>query len=401
MGKEKKDLHPADKERKKLKQRDLKRNAGLRKTHRESILGAKSPDEILSEIHKINRLVLQGLADDKAEVRKKQLIDAHKSAIKKLNETKQVKSKEGEEPQVIIKGMNKIFRTKGPEKKDEDQLTIENKMEDGGIEEEAKEELREEAKEVHREEKSAFTERRDRAHSRFTEDDLSAMTFDDTMVIPVEDEEALLLEAPPGILRPPGIRGRRQRNRPQAPISIPQGPLHLVNPGPAVGPPRPIERVRPERERRVHIDPLDLESGFKEKEVAAVVAAAQQNGMEGEEEVSQEVMEEDVEGENNSADHAIPSVSATKSAIISAAPQKPALPSITPASIAFIPTALLVKNRHVDPVVRRPPPSAIAAKKLEKTAKAQANTKRSKPAAVISNSAYDEFMKEMEGLDDI
>lgn len=363
MGKEKKELHPADKERRKHKKRDLKKNAGLRKTHRETILGSKTPDEILSEIHKINRTIMQGLADDKAEIRKKQLVDAHRAAMKKLNETKQAKPKE-EPPQVVIKGMNKIFRTKAVEgKKDDEQLALENKTE--FEEEDAKVEGEEIVREV--------SERKDRAYARYSEEDLSAMTFDDSMVVPVDEDESSLLEAPPGIIRPPGVLARRQRNRQiRTTLTAPSYPVpsHI-----------PPQRHRPDRpERRAPVDPLDFEAGLRgsakaEGEPAAVPADMPE---EEEEQKEERVVVQPI----------------NKAAIISAAPQRPALPPVNAASIAFIPTSLLIKNRNAEPAAAaKRPPAPVAAKKPEKK-----GTKRSKAAS--SSSAYDEFMKEIDALEE-
>lgn len=110
--KERRGLHPSEILRKKRKKQNIKRNKSIRTAQRKLILQRKMPDDIMSEIKRLDRIEYQmGYLEAKSIDRRRILTNAHKEAIKRVKEENIRARKKGKEPPIIIKGMNKIFRS--------------------------------------------------------------------------------------------------------------------------------------------------------------------------------------------------------------------------------------------------------------------------------------------------
>lgn len=112
MGKRKKNLNPADAFRKKQRKKALKRNKEKRLAQRDLRLKIMTPEQIMNEIRKIERMEKEGegMSKDHARVRKMKLREAHTKAIQRQKELeKKMQAKKEMEP-VVIKGLSRIFR---------------------------------------------------------------------------------------------------------------------------------------------------------------------------------------------------------------------------------------------------------------------------------------------------
>lgn len=310
MGKDKRQLHPADQWRKKEKRKNLKRNKDNRRNHREELLSKRTPEDILREIHQINRKNAAGNADDKLLARKNILIEGHKAALAAIKEREKQRKEAAEAEPVVIKGMGKIFRqtkakpaaTPALKEPEVQMLTM-----DESAQEEVSEGMVMEPEVV---DASAF----------YTKDDEDAMVFDDELIAEYEEE---FLEVPPGINAPPGIKPRvitpmNPHMRPGVPfrgappIAIrPHG--NGQHPAPVyVGPklpqqPKPQEPEKPKDtpKPKAPVDPLNPVKKMAVDNKSTVQAKAQK-------------------------------------------PQA----AISAAMAAFVPTALMVKRKQPKPVIR-------------------------------------------------
>lgn len=110
----KKAVHPADAYRRKLRQKERKKNKTVRQMCRAANMRKKSEDEIINEIQKINAAENFGLADTKLLVRRKHLLLAFGDikVRKKIREAKEKTAKT-----ITVKGLNKLLGIQEDDKK--------------------------------------------------------------------------------------------------------------------------------------------------------------------------------------------------------------------------------------------------------------------------------------------
>jgi len=102
----KKGVHPADAYRRKLREKERKKNKIGRQISRAASLRKLTEDEIINEIQKINAAENSGLADTKLLVRRKQLLIAYGEVQTKM---KMREAREKTAKTVTVKGLNRLL----------------------------------------------------------------------------------------------------------------------------------------------------------------------------------------------------------------------------------------------------------------------------------------------------
>mmetsp|Transcript_134 Transcript_134/g.261 ORF Transcript_134/g.261 Transcript_134/m.261 type:complete len:350 (+) Transcript_134:58-1107(+) len=344
MAKGNRGLHACDAQRKKDALKDKKRNAANRKQQREFVMRGKTSDELLSEIHRINRVLKDGEGEeDKLVVQKRKLIEAHKAAVKREKELAAARKNAVAEETVTIKGMGKIFKqTKSKSIANQSGNALEfdgstQDEDDGG----------------HRSHKTRKTEDADEEMAPgFTQEEEESMMFDDEII------EEVMLEVPPGIKAPPGIRGVPRPPGQFGPQFLAMGQGVLLGMG--------TSPVFPHQNVPMSSVPL----GPSVPAGAPPSTAGPEVQRPGRQDISNDPMDPNFNKPGGSKE-------------IGAQPK----PAPSGPKLAFMPTSLMVRKRPAPVPVRRLPRKAAPA--------------AAKPAAVKEKStaeAYDKFMAEMENI---